>query len=152
MIYTADSFQEDCKKLAKRIRSFQFSHIISVERGGKYVTNELKKYYPNASIVPIKVSFYNGNKKKDVPDVECCSKKFSKNDKILICDDLVDSGITIDYIKNLPFLNDVDDIKVAVLIHKPTSTITPDFCIHNNVTSWCQFHWEDENGNHLSSV
>lgn len=152
MIYTTDSFRDDCKILAERVSSFPFTHILSIERGGGYVTRELIKYYHNAIIVPIQVSFYDGKKKRDIPVVtyESC-KVFTNHDRVLVVDDLVDSGDSLKYVLNMYILNKCK-VKTAVLLKKPTSIVDPDFCVHKNITSWVQFPHEDADGNHLASV
>jgi hypoxanthine phosphoribosyltransferase len=75
-------------------------------------------------------------------------KVFKDTEKVLIVDDLLDSGETIKIVKNCFVLRKAGDVKVAVLLKKPTSCIEPDFCVRHNVTSWVQFHWEDEHGHH----
>jgi hypoxanthine phosphoribosyltransferase len=153
MIYTTDSFRDDCKILAEQVSSYPFTHILSVDRGGGYVVRELIKYHSKAIVVPIKVSFYDGQVKREKPIVEyAAGKVFTNDEKVLICDDLLDSGETVKYIKNHHILKKAGNVKVAVLIKKPISVIEPDFCVRQNVTGWCQFYWEDANGNHYSDL
>jgi hypoxanthine phosphoribosyltransferase len=151
MIYTTDSFCEDCKLLAERVSGYPFTHILSVERGGGYVTRELIKYYPKAIVVPIRVSFYDGQIKRNTPIIEYASGKvFNKNDKVLIVDELTESGDSLILIKQLNILINASDVKIAVLIKKIKSKIDPDYFLRDNINDWCKFPWEDEFGNHIS--
>ena len=150
MKYTHDSFCADCKELAERVKGYPFTHILSVERGGGYVVNELIKYYPRSIIVPIRVSFYDGQKKRATPIVEyAAGKVFYRKDKVLLVDDLCESGTSISFLKKHYILKKAGDVKVAVLLKKPTSSVEPDFCVRNGTMDWVQFPWEDEFGNHL---
>jgi len=152
MIYTTDLFQLDCATLAKQVSSFSFNYILSVQRGGGYVTNELVKHLVNKSfkIIDIKVSYYNGQNKREQPIINYPScKVFKDTDSVLVLDDLCDGGNTLKYISEMYILKKCK-FKTAVLIKKPTSIIDPDFCVHKNVTSWVRFMWEDGEGNHIS--
>ena len=61
-----------------------------------------------------------------------------KNEKVLVFDDLVDSGKTmetaLEYLKH----RGVQSVKTAVFFHKPQSTVMPDFYI-GNTTNWIIF-------------
>jgi hypoxanthine phosphoribosyltransferase len=150
MQYTIEAFCKDCKILADRVKEYPFTHILSVERGGGYVTRELIKYFPRAIVVPIRVSFYDGQIKRDTPIVEYpACKVFKETEKVLICDDLVDTGSSVLFLKNHHIFKNVGEIKVAVLIKKITSIVEPDFCVRKNITDWCVFPWEDNKGNHI---
>lgn len=153
MIYTTDLFRLDCKELAEQVSSFNFNYILSVERGGGYVVRELIQYVPwQVPVIEIKVSFYDGKKRNEVPVVVYPScKVFKDKDKVLIVDDLCDGGHTLKYISQMYILNKCK-FKTAVLLKKPTSVIDPDFCIRRNISSWVQFPWEDANGNHISDL
>jgi hypoxanthine phosphoribosyltransferase len=150
MQYTIEAFCKDCKILADRVNDYPFTHILSVERGGGYVTRELIKYFPRAIVVPIKVSFYKGDIKQEQPHIEYpACKVFNASERVLICDDLLDSGDTISYIQNMHILKKAGSVKTAVVLVKPTSKIQADYYVHNNITSWVQFYWEDSHGNHI---
>jgi hypoxanthine phosphoribosyltransferase len=156
MIYTADLFHKDCQVLAERVSSYQFTHILSVIRGGWYVAEQLAwRCADNEGVflIPIGVSYYEGKVKQATPKVTYTAGiVFGAKDRVLIVDDLLDSGDTIKYLKNHHILKKAGDVKVAVLIKKPTSVIEPDFCVRHNVTSWVRFPWEDANGNHYSDL
>ena len=154
MKYTTDSFRLDCKELAERVGSFPFNYILCVQRGGGFVVNEMIQHIPhnNFYVVDIKVSFYDGQNRRDAPIVHYPScKVFKDTDKVLIVDDLCDGGHTLKYISKMYVLSKCR-FKTAVLLKKPTSVYNPDYCLHDNVTSWVQFPHEDENGNHLSDA
>jgi len=155
MIYTADSFNKDCQVLAERVSSYPFTHILSVVRGGWYVAEQLMWHTKcnGTFLIPIGVSFYEGKVKQATPRVTYTAGiVFGPKDKVLIVDDLLDSGDTIKYLKKHHILKKAGDVKVAVLIKKPTSVTEPDFCVRRDVTDWCQFPWEDANGNHYSDL
>ena len=59
----------------------------------------------------------------------------SMGGRILLCDDLSDTGITfnksVDWLKQYePIKNKIEDIKTATLFKKKQSTFEPDFCVN----------------------
>lgn len=150
LVYTHDLFVTECKSLAEQVIGYKPTHILSIERGGGYVARELIKYLPRCSVVPIKLSFYDGQNKRPVPLFSySAGVVFKKEDKVVICDDLVDKGDTCKFLKESYILKNVTDAKVAVLVWKPTSCITPDYYTRSGVIDWVKFHWEDSQGNHI---
>ncbi len=151
MKYTTDLFRIDCMDLAERVSSFPFNYILCVQRGGGFVVNEMIPHIPyqNFYMIDIKVSFYEGQNRRETPIVQYpACKVFKDTDKVLIVDDLCDGGHTLKYITEMYILKKCK-FKTAVLLKKPTSVIEPDFCVRRDVTSWVQFPWEDANGNHI---
>ncbi len=148
--YSMDSFCKDCKELAERVREYNFTHILYIERGGRYIAQELIKYYPKALTVPIKISFYNGQEKRHTPLIQYdACVVFKPHNRVLVVDDLCDTGDTMNFLKESYLLNKAESVKTAVLIKKPTSTFNPDYYVLDNVNDWCVFPWEDEQGNHI---
>lgn len=91
-------------------------------------------------------SYKNGNRESlyttfDEESLEHCRKKYG-TDRILIVDDIADSGITLNKVKSM-----FPEAQTAVLVHKETSSVTPDFCGHRDKDGdkfWWHFPWESK--------
>jgi hypoxanthine phosphoribosyltransferase len=138
MKYDWHFFKKDCKKLAELVKEYEFSHILAIERGGVFVANELSRYY-EIPIITTRISFYDGKEKRSTPIIKN-EPTFSESSKVLIVDDLADSGATLKVAKTLVKC----ESRLATMIYKDTSVIKPDYFIHSDITDWCIFPWEDK--------
>lgn len=151
--YTWDTFRHDCKDLANRVSAYNFTDLVVIERGGIYVENEILKYLSNSPAVHrVKVSFYNGQIRNTTPVVRWTDKHFHSKSRVLVIDDLVDSGSTIEFLRTYDGLKMVESLKFAVLAVKDVSPFKTDFYVKDNVSGWVVFPWEDANGNHLDDA
>lgn len=122
--------------------SLQFELVIGIARGGIPLAMVVAdRLGVKLDIVNVK-SYIAINKRKTPKIVSTLTEKI-KGKTILLVDDLVDNGDTmntvIDYLKDEGPL----DIKTAVLFKKPWSKFQPDFFIEL-VTQWIVFPWEVE--------
>jgi hypoxanthine phosphoribosyltransferase len=117
---------------------------VIIERGGLYVAQELIPLLPSKPTVhSVRVSFYSGQIRNQTPVVRWTNKRFNPGSRILVVDDLVDSGSTISFIKNHESLKNVESLKVAVLAIKDVAPFKSDFYIKENVSGWIEFPWKD---------
>ena len=137
--------------------------VIPILTGAMQLTVEILKHFNGIEsnidhyIYPIKVSSYVHNEQKgDIKieyfnDIEFIKLYETLNDKIiLIIDDIVDTGETIENIKKRISLliNDEKLIKIVTLIWKSNkSKIKPDyFCIDDKDDRWWVGYGMDDNG------
>jgi len=154
----AQEFLEESFKLAELIfkSNFRPTFLIALWRGGAPVGMIIDEYfsYKNVSIgqhLAVRVSAYNHDKLKDsvkVFNLDYVIKNIKKNDSLLIVDDIVDSGASMEaLLKELKVRCGKDmphDIKIASVYYKPkTSSIVPDYYLYA-VNEWLVFPHEIE--------
>ena len=133
--------KEDTQKLVDISKSFQADAFLSVARGGLTLSHLMAQALNQRNIFTINSMSYDKKKQKNsvdifnIPDLQAYKK-------VLILDDIVDSGKTMKTIFEL--LNEkYPDIefKLATLFYKPTALLEPDFYI-NKTDLWIEFFWE----------
>ena len=120
------------------------SMVIGINRGGLipsvYLSHRLR--VPHESIT-VKL---RDDVKASKPDLSQLEKSFAFQHKILIVDDINDSGDTLQYIEQ-NFGRPKDKVGFAVLVNnKPSKTIVDYFGYEINkeeVPSWIVFPWEE---------
>ena len=120
------------------------SMVIGINRGGLipsvYLSHRLR--VPHESIT-VKL---RDDVKASKPDLSQLEKSFAFQHKILIVDDINDSGDTLQYIEQ-NFGRPKDKVRFAVLVNnKPSKTIVDYFGYEINkedVPSWIVFPWEE---------
>lgn len=119
--------------------NFDPDMVVSIETGGLYVGEPIAKALekPHRSI---KVSFYDGETKRSSPKLDNIIW-LDPNKKYLICDDLIDSGSTIKFIKNF---YSIQTFKTAVLLQNKKADIKADFFADYYSGKWVVFSWEKE--------
>jgi len=153
---SAQELLENSFKLGQLIfeSGFRPTFLIALWRGGAPVGIAIEEYFsykkmPIDKHVAIRTSAYNHDKLKSkvqIFDMDYVVKNIKKNDRLLIVDDIVDSGSTItkflEEIKIQCGKNTPDKIRVAAVYYKPkTSSITPYYYIEK-VYDWLIFPHE----------
>lgn len=151
-------FLTDSFYLAKKIYDDGFypTVMISLLRGGGPIGNVIDETFTKyavkiKNIFYIKTSAYGKNKLKNSVTISSLFeiiKIIGTSDRVLIVDDLVDSGKTITtFLENLRKTSGKkcpEDIRVATVYCKPkTSVITPDYYVHET-DKWLVFPHELE--------
>lgn len=112
---------------------WQFNQIVCLARGGLRVGDILSRIY-NQPLAILATSSYNGAGKQErgklivSPHLTMTTEKLGS--RILLVDDLVDSGITLQ--QTIPWLKEYSDltikeIRTAVIWYKQCSVIIPDY-------------------------
>jgi xanthine phosphoribosyltransferase len=139
--YGYEEFKTDINSLANKLEHQNFDAIVGIARGGLLLTQFLAIKLNLRDVFTINSILYDDTIKKDkskvfnIPDL-------SSYKKVLIVDDIVDSGETIKNI--LEILSDTFpdiEFKVASLFFKTTACMQPDF-MEKEATSWIDFFWE----------
>jgi hypoxanthine phosphoribosyltransferase len=149
----ANEFLLDSFKLAKLVyTNFIPDLIIGIWRGGSLITFAIDEYFrfKNLKIpcYPLKSEAYSENRlNKEIKlfGLNDLSKEIKKDSKILLVDDVLDTGSSLK--KIIDTINSITkNIKIATIYYKPEKNKTdlkPDFCLHVT-NSWIVFPHEIE--------
>ena len=142
IFYSYDEFAIDAKKMAKQIKDeFDPEVILAVARGGLTFGHSLAVALENRNLFTLNSIHYEDTNKLDtiqifnVPDL-------SKYTKILLVDDIIDSGesmveIKRELLKRYPNL----DIKIATVFYKEKALLLPEFKV-KEAHDWIEFFWD----------
>ena len=127
------------EKLAIQIHEsgYKPTLLVGIMRGGAPMIDVLSRVF-KLKCAYLAVESYSGKGVEDEQGDIVFSREMSSiapnmGGKILLCDDLSDTGITfnksIDWLKKYePIKDKIEDIKTATLFKKKKSTFEPDFC------------------------
>ncbi|WP_297192981.1 phosphoribosyltransferase family protein [uncultured Campylobacter sp.] len=140
--YSYDEFKEDVKILARQIKKdFNPDAIVAVARGGLSLAHSLATALSNRNLFVLNSIHYDDTKKLDyikifnIPDL----KEFKK---VIIVDDLVDSGESMMEIKKVLSEKFKEiDFKVATIFYKDKAIFKPDFYA-KEAFGWIDFYWD----------
>ena len=142
IFYSYDEFAVDAKKMAKQIKDeFDPEVILAVARGGLTLGHSLAVALENRNLFTLNSIHYEDTNKLDtiqifnVPDL-------SKYTKILLVDDIIDSGesmveIKRELLKRYPNLA----IKIATVFYKEKALLLPEFKV-KEAHDWVEFFWD----------
>ena len=142
IFYSYDEFAVDAKKMAKQIKDeFDPEAILAVARGGLTLGHSLAVALENRNLFTLNSIHYEDTNKLDtiqifnVPDL-------SRYTKILLVDDIIDSGesmveIKRELLKRYPNL----DIKIATVFYKKKALLLPEFKV-KEAHDWVEFFWD----------
>lgn len=152
---SAQGLLEDSFRLAEKVyeSGFKPTFIIVVWRGGAPIGIAVQEYLAFHGIetdnIAIRTSSYQGidNQAKEVKvhGLNYLVKNIQHHDRLLIVDDVFDSGRSIeaiiDKLTDLARLNTPEDIRVAVPYYKPERNQTnrvPDYFLHET-QAWLKY-------------
>jgi phosphoribosyltransferase len=142
IFYSYDEFAVDAKKMAKQIKDeFDPEVILAVARGGLTLGHSLAVALENRNLFTLNSIHYEDTNKLDtiqifnVPDL-------SKYTKILLVDDIIDSGESMVEIKRelLKRYQNLD-IKIATVFYKEKALLLPEFKV-KEAHDWVEFFWD----------
>jgi len=140
--YPYQEFKQDLKTLTQKIDQ-TFDTLIPISRGGLSMGQMLGEYYDIREVYAINTIGYDDTQKLDevrvfhVPDL-------SKAKKVLIVDDIVDSGDTL--VKVLAVLSEKYpkvNFFTASIFYKPTAVIEPTWWV-KKPQGWIEFFWSED--------
>ena len=127
---------EYCEKLAKMI-DFRPDFIVGISRGGLVPARILSDIL-DAKVLIIGIKFYKGVGETDPRPTITQDLPKLEGKKILIVDDIADSGNSLiaatEYLKG-------NELRTATLHYKETSKLKPDYFI-DTATQWIVYPWE----------
>ncbi len=130
--------------LADMIRRDGFSPnvIVGVSRGGWPPARVMSDLLGNVELANVRVEFYRGVAETgSKPIITQPLSMPVKGKKVLIMDDVADTGKSLELVKKHVLEHKVSEVKIATIYYKPWSIIMPDYYIR--VTRrWVIFPWE----------
>ena len=141
LYYGYDLFINDTQILVDKCRDFKPEILLAVARGGLTLSHLMAQAMNIRNLYALNSIHYDGEKKLDsfnifnIPDL-------SYSNKVLIIDDIIDSGETMKEILSIlkeKFPN--IEFKIASLFYKTTALIKPDFSVRE-ANEWIEFFWE----------
>jgi hypoxanthine phosphoribosyltransferase len=140
-------WQEEKKimhRIARQIEGIPFDWYIAITRGGLIPTALLSHITGQRNIDTFCIQRYGEDKKeKTISNLESKNLKHFRNQRILLIDDLLDHGKTMEFVVHTLKLYSPQDIKIAVIYWKPRSIITPNFYVEKcDNDFWVDFNWE----------
>lgn len=144
IFYSYDEFKQDVKILARQIqKEFAPDALLAVARGGMSLGHSLAVALKTRHLFSLNSIHYDETKKLDyieifnIPDL-------NQYKKILIIDDIVDSGESLVAIKEklqnkFPHIQ----LKIATIFYKKTALLEPDFKL-KEAKEWVEFYWDIE--------
>ena len=139
--YSYDEFKNDVNMLAKELKVYEPDVILAVARGGMTLGHFLAEALEMRDLYSINSIHYEETRKLDTIDI-FNMPDLSKATKVVIVDDIIDSGETIIELKKVllekyPNL----DLKVAAIYYKEKALLRPDFSARE-ATEWIEFFWD----------
>ncbi len=139
--YGYEEFKTDVNELAKEILAYKPDTLLAIARGGCTLAHFLSNATNIRSLYTLNSIHYDDTKKLEtvhvfnIPDL-------SNAKKVVLVDDMVDSGETMIEIKRIllekfPHV----ELKVATIFYKKTSQLMPDFT-RKETTDWIEFFWD----------
>jgi len=141
---TWDEIYEMLLSLAEKIRrdGFQPDLIIGICRGGWPPARVMSDLLGNPKMANISVEFYvDVAERKSKPVLTQPISTSVEGKKVLILDDVADTGKTLEIVKEHLFTRGADQVKIATIYYKPWSIVTPDY-YEKETRRWIVFPWE----------
>jgi len=139
--YSYEEFKEDVNTLAKEIKPYNPDVILAVARGGMTLGHFLAEALEMRNLYSINSVHYEETRKLDtinifnIPDL-------SKAKRVVIVDDIIDSGETMIEIERVLGAKYPDvDFKIAAVFYKEKALLRPDFAARE-ATEWIEFFWD----------
>jgi len=131
-----------CEELAMAAKRFKPDMIVGLSRGGLVPARILSDIMEVHDIGILGVAFYKGiGKTGDAPIITQELTMDVKGKRILIVDDVADTGKSLVVAKDYLLKKGAREIKVATLHFKPESEFKPDYYAETT-TSWVVYPWE----------
>ncbi len=144
LFYPYEDFKEDVKILAREIKNdFEPEVLLAVARGGLSLAHSLAVALNNRNLFSFNCIHYEGKQKLD--EVRIFNlPNLSFYEKILLVDDIADSGESLTQISRLlkeqfPQIK----LKTATIFYKKSSSLIPDFKV-KEAKEWVHFFWDIE--------
>ncbi len=123
---------ELCIQVANQVRrsGYKPDLLVAVSRGGWIPGRVLSDLLENPNIATIKVEYYvDIYKTHTKPKITQPLPIEVKGKKILLIDDIADSGKSLKLVKEHLVKQGAADVKICTLYYKPWSILTPDFSV-----------------------
>lgn len=120
----------------------KYDRLIALARGGVSISQALADALAVKKISIIQTEMYTGiNEKSATPIVTQPLSQEITDERVLVVDDLADTGETLLFISQYLSAQGPKDIKMATLLRKPWTKVSPDFYVKDS-DAWVIFPWE----------
>jgi xanthine phosphoribosyltransferase len=139
--YPYEEFRQDSLELIREVKKFQPEMIVGIARGGLILAHSMAEGLDIRDVQTIRTELYDKTQKREeITLFGTCD--FANKTKVLVVDDIADSGKTLDIVmKSFKQNNPHITFKVATLFYKKNSVFQPDFWV-NEANEWIDFFWE----------
>lgn len=129
-------------RIAKTIEKDQYDLLLAIAVGGLVPTALFSKELGMKNVTSISARSYEGQEQKSLYLSNFPEGKYLENASVLIIDDIVDSGKTVEHLINLLLTSyKVKSVDVASIFVNEKSSIQPKY--FGEVTNqWIVFPWE----------
>lgn len=141
--YPWAQLRKDVVKLAKKLKKSHFDYLVVIARGGMIPASLLSYYLKIKKIRVVSYSHYKADAVRGKLKLVLPLDSKIKNKKVLLVDDVVDSGLTLQKaVKMLLARN--NKVTTAVLHYKSCHqpVIKPDYFISDPGNIWVVYPWE----------
>lgn len=137
-----DAVIKYCEELAEKTKDFKPDIIIGISRGGLVPARILSDILAVKKVGVIGMKLYKKvGERYDAPEVTQELTMDIRGKKILLVDDVSDSGKSLAAIKEYVKSKGASEVKVATLHYKPHSVFRPDYYI-GTTEAWIVYPWE----------
>jgi len=143
-IPTWEKIYELLLNLAGKIRKANFEPdvIVGISRGGWPPARIMSDLLENPELANVKAEFYLGvAKTKSEPVITQPVSVSVHGKKILIVDDVADTGKSLRLVRLHLKEQGATDVKIATIYYKPWSVVAPDW-YERKTSQWVIFPWE----------
>jgi len=129
--------------LADKLREYKPDVIVGIARGGLIPAVRLSHILGDIELKVIDVKFYTDiNEHTEMPKITIPIYGDLKDKRVVIVDDVSDTGKTLEVVINEVKRLGAKEIKVACLAMKPWTSVVPDFYVFRT-DKWIVFPWEE---------
>ena len=141
--YSYENFKTDTNILIQQVKPFEAEAIVGIARGGLILAHCISEGLNIRNVQSLRTELYDDTQKRDAITIHNnCS--FDEIKKVLVVDDISDSGDTLNAVMNeLKEKHQDIEFKSATLFYKKTSIHEPHFWI-NEANEWIEFFWEKD--------
>jgi len=137
-----NELEQLCRLLADKCRDYHPDVLVGISRGGLVPVRLLSDYLANPHVAIMRIEFYLGiGKTKDKPEITHPLTIEVKDKKVLIVDDVSDSGKSLIEAKGYIEKLGAREVRVATLHFKPHSSYRPDYHV-GETSAWIIYPWE----------
>lgn len=139
--YSWQTLGEDIFHLAEKIleEGLEFDRLVALAKGGLAFSRSMVDFLAIPNVSTLQVEFYTGIAETAKTPVITQSLPVSvQNERILVFDDIADTGETLEFATQYLKYHGVKDLKTAVLLEKPWSEFKPDFSARSS-EAWVIF-------------
>ena len=140
-VLTWDDYNELVSSIASQMGDWEPQAIVGLTRGGLIPAVQFSHMF-NVKLYTLNISLRDGK----APSTKFNWKQLEKYDRILIVDDINDSGATLHEVHNQFYGNALNNPRFATLLSKRSSKMDVDYAGEHINTSkendWIVFPWE----------